>query len=183
MIVQMYMRIYPPSGPLAPPPNLDCQNTTRGLEVTWDSVVDESCAMSTVEYNVTIPDVMFAERVNSSRIEIIINGGESYNISVVAVRTVNRSFTGQPAFITCMTEVDIPTSPPSTTSKLNVHLHMYMNIHCKFATSFKFNKLHPLCVVYSTRYIYYYINTARYVNEALKCKTLCACSSITIINA
>ena len=42
------------SGPLPPPTNLICMITPRGLNVTWEPVVDGSCAMSDVNYLVTV---------------------------------------------------------------------------------------------------------------------------------
>ena len=40
----------------APPTNIDCQNTSSGLRVTWEPVIDDasSCVKSDLNYSVTV---------------------------------------------------------------------------------------------------------------------------------
>ena len=106
-VIFIYIIVFT-TGQLPPPANLQCISTTNRLLVSWDAVIDASCAESTVKYYVTVVrqrdgvvidsltdfDDNVAEIINMTTPDI------DYNISVSA-RTTVASCIGQPATIIC----------------------------------------------------------------------------------
>ena len=113
---RLYSHVYYLTDPLPPPANVSCDKTSsNGFEITWEAVVDDSCAMSQVEYNVTITrdsDIEYTMIVisdNRIRVSDVLQRGVSYNVSVSAARTVTGSCGGEPATILCQTLDAAPT--------------------------------------------------------------------------
>ena len=98
------------SGPLPPPTNLLCMITPRGLNVTWEPVTDNSCAMSDVNYLVTvirrsdmitiISSMPVTETTAKLTNTLGLQPNTRYIISVSAVTTTG-SCKGQQATVIC----------------------------------------------------------------------------------
>ena len=102
-----------------------CQIAPMGLNVSWEPVIDTSCAMSDVKYLVTA--IRESERitdidsvlVSGTTVELTnrlgLRHNTSYIISVSSVIINGGCMSQQQANVTCGTSSDLPTVAPLTT--------------------------------------------------------------------
>ena len=113
-----------------------CNTTLRGLSVSWEPVVDTSCAMSDVNYLVTVirgsdmMTIISSKPVTETTAELTNTLGLLPNttyIIYVSATTITGGCEGQQANVTCGTSPDLPTvtlSTPPPTSPTTSMLEM-----------------------------------------------------------
>ena len=122
----------------APPANIICQNTSSGLRVTWEPVIDASsiCARSDLNYSVTLAREPNGVMLFSSLVPVTENSANLSNtvgldpsaryLITVDVDITGSTCGGQQVNVTCDTPPSTsPTEPSSPTPPMPGMLEIY----------------------------------------------------------
>ena len=116
------------TGPPSPPANILCGNTSNGIEITWSPVTIDSCAMSTVHYNVSIRlnfnDLLYSMAITSENRVVAGNQLMSNSTLFIVVNTIIFSCgASEPATFICVISTSSLPPPPLTTSEYYEYTH------------------------------------------------------------